>query len=153
MLKKILFLLIVALTGQMPLNSQSNDASLVQLEQSYFNDLYNFQFTSANHKLKAKLPNNIYYLWRMYYQWWMLISTNDKSYFTQCFANIVLYEGSRVPHDSLKIFFEAFKLRLLLLNHQYLKAYQQVNRLIDTLKVFTPPHLTCRKILQRWRYH
>lgn len=140
--KKILFLLILALLGQLQLNCQSNNVSIGQLEQDYFNDLYNFQFASANHKLKAKLPNNIYYLWRMYYQWWMLISTNDKSYFTHCFANIVLYESTPVPQDSLKIFFEAFRLRLLLLNHQYLKAYQQVNKLIDTLKVFSDPYST-----------
>lgn len=120
-----------------PVNSQNTPHDVASLEQSYFANLYNFQFVSAASKFNSNLPVNVGYLWRMYYDWWMLLSTNDKAYMSQCLANIVLYENhNNLRNDSLKIFFVAFKLRLLLLNHQYLKAYQLINNLADNYKVY-----------------
>jgi len=117
--------------------SQNAQCSAASLEQSYFISLYNFQFISAASKFRSDLPDNVGYLWRMYYNWWMLLSTNDKAYMSQCLANIVLYENhNNMRNDSLKIFFVAFRLRLLLLNHQYLKAYQLINNLADNYKVY-----------------
>ncbi|HPO64372.1 MAG TPA: hypothetical protein PKY76_00275 [Bacteroidales bacterium] len=135
-LYKSFLLIFIALFFQFQGKSQNPDNTVHTLEQSYFSHLYNFQFTRAYNALNSNLPSGNYYLWRMYYQWWMLLSTNDKTYLSQCFANIVLYETNRTMPDSLKIYFEAFRLRLMLFNHQYIKAYQQAVNLADNYKSY-----------------
>ncbi len=102
---------------------------------SFFSELYQFRFEDAKKKL-ANPESKLINIEKLNYYWWMLVTTGEKSYLSHCFANIILYEHSASNDDTLQIIYEAFKLRLLLYNKQYLKAYKNSNLLFDKIIKF-----------------
>jgi hypothetical protein len=126
---------------------------------NYFEFLYNFSFIKSDSCLHVQLtsePDYYRYFLITNEKWWQLVTTGNIKYYSECMAGMIngteSLEKSKLSfHEKnfLHICFESFKLRLMLYDKQYLKAYSQSKSVVAQIqpvlgleKNFNPYYLT-----------
>lgn len=125
----------------------------------FFNCIYNFSFESCDSSIMVQnttLPDYYRYFLIANSKWWMLVTTDNKQYYSECLAGVLngtesLEKANIAYHEKnfLKICYEAYRLRLMLYDKQYVKAYSQskavtgyIEPVLDLEKTFIPYYLT-----------
>ena len=126
---------------------------------NYFENLYNFSFVKTDSCLHAQLnsvPDYYRYFLIMNEKWWQLVTTGNIKYYSECMAGMIngteSLDKSNIPYHEknfLHICYESYKLRLMLYDKQYIKAYSQSKSVVSQIqpvlgleKKFNPYYLT-----------
>ncbi len=136
-------ILIIILLSTFSNNLQSYSFQEAKIISEYFESLYSFEFNKSDSILSSLPKSPEYSFIQINNYWWKLITTDNKK-------NIIYSNALIINHDKkysnspptenevlLNISIQAFKLRFLLYNKQYYKAYKQAKFLVQIISSST----------------